>query len=352
MAPTTSTRGAKSSTDVSSRMESAQAPHLGAVGRSRQGSTADGGSSGVADGHRTPRRGQEPAAVGQPQASHLAGRGRRAVAPVGERVPLANEERPVRQFDEFRTEATAAAFCSVNCGLEPVRPSCSSEPLRRPERRCRSRRRVAPRGDRRGVHLVGDREVLIGDGAIGILAKRRVRDCGSVTRQAGCAFLIVASARSARAAGGPPADPHLRWYTEPTSHPGDGATAEPDVYARALLARSFSAPLTLSRSRPCPPCQSRHITVASSLSTLPVASRTTSARARTASRGCSDLVWTIVAGRSTETALRSSMPSVTRTNRSPGWRPRWLVRYVASRNRPSGRSTGRASALAYGPRTR
>jgi hypothetical protein len=61
-------------------------------------------------------------------------------------------------------------------------------------------------------------------------------------------------------------------------------------YDEAALARIGSAPWTLPRSRPCPPCQSRHNTVASSLKTSPVASRARSAMARTASRGCSDLV--------------------------------------------------------------
>ena len=56
-------------------------------------------------------------------------------------------------------------------------------------------------------------------------------------------------------------------------------------YEEGKLARIGSAPWTLSRSRPCPPCQSRHNTVASSLRACPVASRARSAIARTASRG-------------------------------------------------------------------
>jgi hypothetical protein len=61
--------------------------------------------------------------------------------------------------------------------------------------------------------------------------------------------------------------------------PGIGA------HEKASLARPGSAPWTLPRSRPCPPCQSTHKTVASSLRARPVASRARSAIARTASRG-------------------------------------------------------------------
>jgi hypothetical protein len=93
------------------------------------------------------------------------------------------------------------------------------------------------------------------------------------------------------------------------------------------------AQLRRRRRRPAraAPCQSRHITVASSLSALPVASRTASARARTASCGCSNVVRSVAGGLGAHGALPRSCsrrvrtarpgPALGRSRRAPGQSP-------------------------------
>ena len=110
----------------------------------------------------------------------------------------------------------------------------------------------------------------------------------------------------------------------------------PSRPAEALLtniSHSF-APESVVRSRGRPPYQSRHITVASSLSSPSVASRRPD-ECWTASRGC--IAPPLSPPRCRElAALRSSMPSVRNISRSPGSAAR-RYRYGASAESPERR---------------
>ena len=109
-------------------------------------------------------------------------------------------------------------------------------------------------------------------------------------------------------------------------------------YGRGSLARAFSAPWWLSRSRPCPPCQSRHRTVASSSSGRRWPPGPRSASARTASRGCSDRVRPrSAAGKSTldgvafEHAVGEQHQPVAGVAARPDWRGRRVSAEQAER---------------------